>query len=246
MKAMVLAAGRGQRLRPLSDTCPKVLLPFRGRPLLEHVVILLARHGFTDIMVNLHHLAEQVRTTMGDGGRWGVRLSYSREGRLLGTAGAIRRVARWLDDGPFLVYYGDNLSNFDLTDLVAAHRAGGAIATVGLLWMDEPTTRGIVHVDAAGRVDRWIEKPQPQDVFPDYLVNAGTYLLQPEIVAHIPARAPSDFARDVFPALLARGIEVRGHRLRGELLSTDTLERYQYALRQVETGAFILPGATSV
>ncbi len=241
MKAVVLAAGRGERLRPLTDTCPKPLLPFAGRALLEHVIELLVRHGFGDIMINLHHLADRVRAALGDGSRWGIRIGYSHEQQLLGTAGAVRRVASWLGGEPFLVYYGDNLTNFDLSDLVRAHREGGAIATVGLLWMDEPTTRGIVHLDAAGRIDRWLEKPLPEAVFADYLVNSGTYMLEPEIVAHIPANGASDFARDVFPCLLARGIALRGHRMRGDLLSTDTPERYAHAIRQVETGAFRLP-----
>jgi mannose-1-phosphate guanylyltransferase len=241
VKAVILAAGRGTRLRPLTDTCPKPLVPIGGHPLLAYVVSLLARHGFDNLMINLHHLPDRIRASMGDGSRWGVRIDYSLERQLLGTAGAVRRVADWIGAEPFLVYYGDNLTNFDLTDLLNAHRAGGALATIGLLWMDEPTTRGIVNVDATGRIDRWIEKPSPAQVFPDYLVNAGTYMLEPGIIARIPAYRASDFAVDVFPALMADGVPLCGHRMRGELLSTDTPERYAYARRQVESGAFIVP-----
>jgi len=242
MKAMVLAAGRGARLRPLSDACPKPLLPFGGQPLLAHVLVLLARHGFDDVMVNLHHLPEAIQAALGDGSRWGVRLAYSFEPQLLGTAGAVRAVAAWIGGQPLLVYYGDNLTNFDLTELVAAHRAGRCLATVGLLRMDEPTTRGIVGLDASGRLDRWLEKPGQAEVFADYLVNAGTYMLEPRILAPIPPRRPSDFAAEIFPALLAAGVPLRGHRMRGQLLSTDTPARYAAARRQVEAGAFTLPG----
>ncbi|MFA6109966.1 MAG: nucleotidyltransferase family protein [Candidatus Latescibacterota bacterium] len=237
---MVLAAGKGSRLRPLTDTCPKPMIPIGGRPLLEHVVRLLARHGFDELVVNLHHLPQPIQDHLGDGSRWGVRIRYSLEPELLGTAGAVRRVAAFFDE-PFLVYYGDNLANFDLTALWHTHRDSGAVATLGLLWMDEPTTRGIVGLDPHGRVDRLIEKPRPEEIFSDYLVNAGTYVLEPSVLDWIPASGACDFAREVFPRLLAAGMPLAGHRLQGELLSTDTLERYRQAEEAVANGAFALP-----
>ena len=204
--------------------------------------MLLASHGFRDIAINLYHLPHLIRQTMGDGSRWGVRFEYFPEPRLRGTAGAVRPMAPWLDGEPFLVYYGDNLTNFDLTDLWRAHRTSGALGTIGLLSMDDPTTRGIVRVDAEGRIRRWIEKPRSEEVFPGYLVNGGVYALQPEIISSIPDDRPTDFAQDIFPALLDRKVPLRGHRMRGDLLSTDTPERYAHALRQLESGAFALPG----
>ena len=115
MKAMILAAGRGTRLRPLTDTCPKPMIPIAGKPLLEYVIRLLARHGFDQLMINLYHLPQLVQDYFGDGSKWNVHIAYSLEEELLGTAGAVARVADFLDE-PFVLYYGDNLCNVDLTD----------------------------------------------------------------------------------------------------------------------------------
>ncbi len=240
MKAMILAAGRGQRLCPLTDTCPKPMIPIAGKPLLEYVVRLLARHGFDQLAINLSHLPHIIRDHFGDGRAFGVKITYSFEEQLLGTAGAVRRLAAFFDE-PFLVYYGDNLSNADLTDLWRAHHRRNALASMGLLWMDDPTNRGIVRVDTKGHIVGFIEKPQAHEVFDEYLVNGGTYVLDPAIIDHIPPRAPSDFSHDVFPALLAKGQTLYGHKLKGQLLSTDTPQRYADTQKQIAAGAFRLP-----
>ena len=240
MKAMILAAGRGTRLRPLTDTCPKPMIPIAGRPLLEHIVRLLAQHGFDQLVVNLHHLPEVIQDHFGDGSAWDVRITYSFEPELLGTAGAVRRVAEFFDER-FLVYYGDNLCNADLTDMWVTHGARGARVSLGLLWMDEPTSRGIIGLDSEDRVRRLIEKPRPDQVFDNYLVNGGVYVMEPEVLARIPATTPCDFSRDVLPGLIAAGCPVYGHRLRGQLLSTDTPERYRHAQEQVAANCFTLP-----
>lgn len=238
---MVLAAGHGTRLRPLTETCPKPMIPIADRPLLEHVIRLLARHGFDQLVVNLHHLPDKIRDHFGDGARWNVSITYSYESELLGTAGAVRRVADFFADAPFLVYYSDNLTNFDLTDLWQAHQREGEPASIGLLWMDQPTTRGIIGLDPRGRIDRLVEKPRPSEVFPDYLVNSGTYILDPTAIEQIPAGHACDFAMEVFPRMLAASVPIYGHRMRGQLLSTDTPERYDFACQQVASGAFTLP-----
>lgn len=240
MKAMILAAGRGTRLRPLTDTVPKPMIPFAGTPLLEHIINLLAQHGFSELFINLHHLPDVICNYFGDGTQWGVHITYSIERELLGTAGAVRALAHHFDE-PFLVYYGDNLTNFDLGDLHLAHAREGEIASIGLLWMDDPTTRGIIGLDARGRIDRFVEKPRMDQVFDDYLINAGTYVLNPDIIDYIPTEQPSDFSHDIFPALRRAGVPLYGHRMRGQLLSTDTSDRYQHACQCVASGAFSLP-----
>ena len=236
---MVLAAGRGTRLRPLTDAIPKAMVPFAGKPLLEYVVRLLARHGFDDLVINLHHLPQVIADYFGDGRAWGVSIAYSLEDDLRGTAGAARQVADFFD-GPFLLYYGDNLTNFDLGDLWQNHQREGEIASIGLVRLDDPTTRGIVGLNARGRIDRFVEKPRPDQVFDNYWVNAGIYALQPEILDRIPPDAPCDFSA-VFADLLATGRSLLGHPLRGQLLSTDTPERYGRACQRVDSGAFALP-----
>ncbi|MEE3259891.1 MAG: nucleotidyltransferase family protein [Candidatus Latescibacterota bacterium] len=237
---MVLAAGRGTRLRPLTDSTPKPMIPFAGKPLLEYIVRLLAQHGFDEMVINLYHLPEVIQDYFGDGGDWSVSITYSLEKDLLGTAGAVRKVADFFD-GPFLVYYGDNLTNFDLGEFWQAHRRGGEIASIGLLWMDDPTSRGIIGLDARNRIERFVEKPKPEQVFDDYQINAGTYVMEPEILERIPPGSNCDFSRDIFGDLLAEGRPLLGHRMRGQLLSTDTPERYQYACECVDSGSFILP-----
>ncbi len=236
---MILAAGRGTRLRPLTDATPKAMVPFADKPLLEHTVRLLAQHGFDDLIINLHHLPQVITDHFGDGRAWGVSITYSLEDELLGTAGAVRKVADCFD-GPFLVYYGDNLTNFDLDDLWQTHRRKGEIASIGLLWMDDPTTRGIIGINQHHRIERFIEKPQADQVFDNYWVNAGIYALQPEIFDYIPTHFPCDFS-EIFADLLAANRPLRGHPMRGQLLSTDTPERYRHACQCVDLGAFVLP-----
>ena len=241
MKAMVLAAGRGSRLRPLTDRIPKPMIPIGGRPLLEHVVALLRRHGFDDLVVNLSHLPDVIRDHFGDGAGFGVSIRYSVEAELLGTAGALRPVADHFAGADFLVYYADNLCNADLGALWTEHGASGADATVGLLRMPDAAGRGIVGMDAAGRIDRWLEKPAPDQVFADFWINGGIYALRPAVLDAIPATGAPDFAHDVFPALMAAGAHLHGHCLQGGLLSTDTPDRYSATRHAVETGAFSLP-----
>ncbi|MFH1566990.1 MAG: nucleotidyltransferase family protein [Gemmatimonadota bacterium] len=237
---MVLAAGRGSRLRPLTDTVPKPLVPVAGRPLLEYGLRLLARHGFDQVMVNLHHLPDHIPGHFGDGGDRGLRLSYSREPELLGTAGAVRRQAGFFDE-PFLVYYADNLCNVDLGALWRDHLATGALVTIGALWMGDPTRSGILEVGSDGRVRRLLEKPGPEEVFAGYLVNGGIYAMDPAVLETIPGDLAPDFARHVFPALIAQDAPVFGHRLRGQLLSTDTPDLYAATCARVDRGDFALP-----
>lgn len=210
--AMILAAGRGTRLHPLTETVPKCLAPIGGRPLLEHTVAWLARFGVTDLVVNLHHLPEAVAAHFGDGSRWGTRIVYSPEPELLGTAGALRRAADLLPrHEPFFVWFGDNLSRCRLDRLWAAHRAGGGLATMALYERADPTRSGIVGLDG-DRIVRFLEKPRPEQVF-SHWVNAGILVLEPAVLNAIPATGPADLGRDVFPALLTAGATLTGYRL---------------------------------
>lgn len=240
MKAMVLAAGRGSRLRPLTDHCPKPMIPLGGKALLEHVITLLARYGFDQLAVNLHHLPEMIRAHFGDGSAWKVRLTYSLETELLGTAGAVRQLAGFFDQ-PFLVYYGDNLSNVDLGEFWEAHARQGEMASMGLHYQDDPCCSGIVRLDQRSRIVQFIEKPRPDQVFPGYQINCGIYALEPRIFDWIPAQGACDFGADVFPRLLAAGQPIYGHPLRGQLLASDTPERYAAAQAQIASGRFVLP-----
>jgi len=222
--AAVLCAGLGTRLRPLTDTCPKPMVPVAGVPVLERTVRHLAAHGFTDVCVNLHHLPHVVRAHFGDGSALGVRLHFSDEPELLGTAGALNAFREHLS-GPFLVWYGDVLSAFDVPAMLRAHAAAGALVTVGLYRVDNPTQCGLVDLDRAGRITRFVEKPPV--AFTD-LANAGVYACAPRTLDFIPSSGFSDFGKDVFPAMLAAGAVLHGHAIGEPLIdigSPDKLAR---------------------
>ncbi|HKV43316.1 MAG TPA: nucleotidyltransferase family protein [bacterium] len=210
-RAMILAAGWGTRLRPLTDTTPKCMVRIGGRPLLEYTLRWIRQFGVTEIVVNLHHLPRAVTSYFGDGTAWGLRIRYSVEERPLGTAGGVKRMSRFFG-APFFVWYGDNLSTCLLDRLWASHRAKGGIGTIALYHRRDAVHSGIVGLDRDNRVRRFLEKPKPQEVFTHW-VNAGIFVLEPEIVKMIPSRRCLDFGRDVFPDLLARNARLYGYRM---------------------------------
>ena len=208
---MILAAGQGTRLRPLTDHIPKCMMPVGGKPVLEHTIQWLRQYEITDLIINLCHLPDVVMSHFGDGSRWGVKITYSVEEELLGTAGGVKNVA-WFFDGPFFLWYGDNLSTCRLDRLWEFHRVKGGIATIALHHRDDPTQSGIVGLDENDRIVRFQEKPQPDQVFSRW-VSAGIFVLEPIVLEAIPANGAPDFGRDVFPALLARGAALYGYRM---------------------------------
>ena len=213
-KAMILAAGRGTRLRPLTERIPKCMVPIGGKPLLEHTIVWLWKYGVTDLIINLHDLPRMVRDYFGDGQKWGVKITYSVEEEALGTAGGVKNVA-WFLDGPFFVWYGDNLSTCRLDRLWQFHRAKGGIATIALHYREDPTASGIVGLDEGDRITRFLEKPRPDQVF-SHWVSAGIFVLEPQMLEAIPSEDAPDFGRDVFPALLVAGESLYGYRMSEE------------------------------
>ncbi len=223
-KAMILAAGQGTRLRPLTERIPKCMVPLGEKPLLEYTIEWLREYGVVDIIINLCHLPEAVMDYFGDGRKWGVQMTYSVEKRPLGTAGGVKNVS-WFFDGSLLVWYGDNLSTCRLGSLWEFHRAKDGIATIAVHYREEATASGIVGLDEDDRITRFLEKPRPDQVF-SHWVSAGIFVLEPQVLDAIPAEGAPDFGRDVFPALLARGQPLYGYRMsEGEgLWWIDTLE----------------------
>jgi NDP-sugar pyrophosphorylase family protein len=214
MKAMILAAGRGTRLAPLTDLLPKSMMPIGGKPVLEHTLIWLRCHGVGEVIINLCHQPLVIPAYFGDGSRWGMRITYSLENELLGTAGGVKHAA-WFFDAPFLVIYGDNLSTCDFSQLARKHQERGAMATMALHWRKDPSSSGVAELDAEDRIVRFVEKPQPEEVFSNW-VNAGIYVLSPEILELVPAGQPCDFGREIFPRMLAEGRALRGYRMQGD------------------------------
>ncbi len=231
-KALILAAGLGTRLRPLTDAMPKPMVPIGGRPLLEHLVRLCAASGVTDIAMNLHYLPHVVMDHFGDGRRFGVDLLYGLEPELLGTAGAVNNFREFFD-APFFVLYGDVYLDVALAGFGAAHEASGAAATVGLYKVDNPTECGLVDRDASGRITRFVEKPPV--AFTD-LANAGVYAMSPTVLEYIPDKGFCDFGHDVFPAMLAAGEALYGQVLDGYVMDIGSPQKYDQAKRHVASG----------
>ncbi|MFZ0172497.1 MAG: sugar phosphate nucleotidyltransferase [Acidimicrobiales bacterium] len=200
MKAVIMAGGEGTRLRPLTANQPKPMLPMANRPMAEHVVNLLRRHGFEDIVVTVAFLANHVRTYFGDGSEFGVRMVYATEETPLGTAGSVLNARDELDER-FLVISGDVLTDIDLTELVAFHDKQASVVTLELKAMENPLEFGIVITGGDGRVERFLEKPSWGDVFSD-TINTGIYVLEPEVLEWIPQGRQVDFSAEVFPTML--------------------------------------------
>ncbi|MBM4457725.1 MAG: NDP-sugar synthase [Chloroflexi bacterium] len=237
-KALILAAGEGTRLRPLTLDRPKPMAPIAGRPLLEHIVEWLRSYGVQEIAVNLHYRPEAITSHFGDGAAYGVRVTYSYEDPILGTAGAVRKLADFLDGGPFLVVYGDVLTDLDLRRLLMFHheqavRDPAIGATVSLYHVPNPTEVGLVGADGDGRITRFLEKPRPEEVFTD-LANTGILVVEPHVIERIPPHVCYDFGRDLFPRLLADGVPLYGWvvPVGTYLLDIGTPEKYAQAQRE--------------
>ena len=235
MKAVILAGGEGTRLRPLTSNQPKPMMPLANRPMMEHIVHLLSRHGFDDIVVTVAYLANHIRNHFGDGSDFGVRLRYATEESPLGTAGSVRNASSELDD-TFLVISGDVLTDIDLTSLVKAHRDSDALASIALKRVDNPLEFGIVITRSDGSIERFLEKPTWGQVFSD-TINTGIYVCESRIFDLIPPDEVVDFSGDVFPAALDRGDKVHGHVADGYWEDVGTLEAYFQAHTDVLDGA---------
>jgi NDP-sugar pyrophosphorylase family protein len=234
MKAFILAAGLGTRLRALGLDVPKVMVPVGGKPLLQHHIELLSRQGIREFIVNLHYLPEKITDYFGDGSRFGVRITYSRETELLGTAGAVKKMERELRDGPFVLFYGDNLVRCDFAPLLALHRDRQALATIALWESPEPWTGGVVETELDGRVRRFLEKPDRKEVSTN-LINAGIYVLEPAVLDEIPVAQFYDFGRDLFPKLLAQRKPLYAMKPDAYIQDVGTPERLAKAQRDYES-----------
>jgi mannose-1-phosphate guanylyltransferase/phosphomannomutase len=235
VKAVILAGGEGTRLRPLTSNTPKPMMPLANKPMMEHIVNLLALHGFDEVVVTVAFLANQIRDYFGDGSDFGVTMRYATEDSPLGTAGSVRNAADELDD-TFLVISGDVLTDIDLTAFVKAHRDAGASASIALKHVENPLEFGIVITNPDGSIERFLEKPTWGEVFSD-TINTGIYVLEPVVFEFIPDGEVVDFSGDVFPALLHEGHTLHGHVADGYWEDVGTLEAYSRAHTDVLDGA---------
>ncbi len=247
MRAMVLAAGLGTRLRPITYDMPKPMVPVLNRPVMEHILRLLARHGFTETIANLHWFPELIEGHFGEGSRLGVELSYSREEQLLGTSGGVRNAAGFLGDS-FLVISGDALTDIDLTAMREFHESHDGIATLATKRVADTSQFGVAITGSDGRIQGFQEKPAPAEALSD-LANCGIYMFRSEIFDFFPAPGTSkaagegdpegfaDWAMDVFPALLEGDVHFYSHEIEAYWNDIGNLEELRAGTLDALSGA---------
>jgi mannose-1-phosphate guanylyltransferase/phosphomannomutase len=234
MKAVIMAGGEGTRLRPLTSNAPKPMMPIVNQPMMEHIVNLLKKHGFDEIVVTVAFLANHIRTYFGDGSELGVRMVYATEETPLGTAGSVRNAMDVLTER-FLVISGDVVTDIDLASIVRFHDERDALATIGLTPVENPLEFGIVITREDGSIERFLEKPTWGQVFSD-TINTGIFVLEPEIFDYIEPDRQVDFSGEVFPAVLADGKPLYGAVAEGYWEDVGTLEAYVRAHKDVLDG----------
>jgi mannose-1-phosphate guanylyltransferase len=243
MRAMVLAAGLGTRLRPLTNEITKPMVPVLDRPVMAHILDLLDRHGFRETIANLHYFPESIERYFGE------RIAYRFEPELLGTAGGVRGCAEFFGDESFLVISGDALTDIDLSAFAARHHESGGVATLAVKKVSNTREYGVVLHDRDGRITGFQEKPSPEEALSD-LGNCGIYIFKPEIFDYFPERPFVDWAQDVFPALLGGDVPFHIHEVReywndiGSLaeLRQGTFDALRGELRLQIEGREVSPG----
>jgi mannose-1-phosphate guanylyltransferase/phosphomannomutase len=234
VKAVIMAGGEGTRLRPQTSNLPKPMLPLVGRPMMEHIVSLLRRHGITDIVVTVAFLPNAIRSYFGNGSELGVRMVYATEETPLGTAGSVRNARDELTER-FLVISGDVLTDINLTSMIEFHEKNGALATLALCAVENPLEFGIVITREDGSIERFLEKPGWGQVFSD-TINTGIYVLEPEIFDVIPEGRAVDFSSEVFPTVLEAGAPIFGYVADGYWEDVGTTAAYLKAHEDILNG----------
>ncbi|MBX3051521.1 MAG: nucleotidyltransferase family protein [Caldilineaceae bacterium] len=235
VKAIVMAGGFGNRLRPLTLSSPKPMLPLIGKPVLAHILDLLKRHQFSDVIITTHYLPEQIQDYFGDGRHMDMTLHYCVEESPLGTAGSVKNVQSYLDDEPFLVISGDIVTDIDLSRVVQFHRESSALATLTLTQVADPTQYGVVLTDQAGRIQQYLEKPSRQQAVSDF-VNTGIYVLEPELLDDMKPNTVYDFSYDIFPRMLEQNDALFAYQAEGYWRDMGTMQSYQQSIADVCAG----------
>lgn len=235
MRAVVMAGGEGSRLRPLTSNQPKPMVSLCGKPCMEYILELLSAHDIRDVVATLMFMPKVIRDYFSDGSSLRMNIDYSVEIEPAGTAGSVKLAADLLAGETFVVISGDALTDFDLTDLIAFHRRRGAMATIALKRVENPLEFGIVVTGEDGRIERFLEKPTWGQVFSD-TANTGIYVLEPEVLEHIPSGTSYDFSRDLFPRLFEMGAPLYGYVGEGYWQDIGSLPQYLAANRDILDG----------
>ena len=222
--AVILVGGEGTRLRPLTNGIPKSMVPVLNEPFLEHTIAYLKEYGVNKVILTLSYLPDVIREYFGDGNDWDTRLIYAIENNPLGTAGAVKNTGQHLKE-TFIVLNGDIFTDLDITDMLTFHRQKKSKVTIALTRVDNPCDFGVVETDGENRVERFIEKPSPEQVTSNW-INAGIYIIEPEVLEYVPENAHYMFERGLFPRLLDMKEPLYGYRFDGYWLDMGTPEKY--------------------
>ena len=232
MKAVLLAAGKGERLGEVTQRVPKPMLAVLGKPVIVHNIEMCRRFGITDIYINLHHLPEVITGYLGDGKRFGVSITYSREETILGTAGGVKCLAEHLLGDRFFVIYADNYYNYDLGMIHERHCKEGAQMSIALFELEDVSQSGVAFLDEGGWIQKFVEKPGDATIA-GHWVNAGIYLMEPELLDLIPAGF-SDFGQEIIPRYIADGHKVLGVKMPAPVVAMDTPALLEEVERQAQ------------
>ncbi|NLC90566.1 MAG: NDP-sugar synthase [Methanocorpusculum parvum] len=214
MKACIMCGGEGTRLRPLTFERPKPCIPIANKPSIVHLVTHLANLGFTDIVLTIGYMGDDIQKALGDGSLYGANITYVPEEIKLGTAGSVKNAQKYLEDAPFLVVGGDHMTDLNLLEFYRDHMNSPAITSIGLISIEDPREFGIAEIAASLRIRRFREKPAPGEIFSN-LASTGIYVCDPEIFGFIPENTKFDFAKDLFPLLMEKGYQLNGWLARG-------------------------------
>ncbi len=235
MKAMILAAGVGSRLDPLTRKVPKPMVPIVNKPVMEHIVGNLAKCGFRDVMVNVHYLGDQIMDYFGDGSKWDIHIHYSVEDQLWGDAGSVKRCEDFFDEQTFLVVGGDDLTDIDFGRLVRHHQEKKALATIALSLVEEPSEYGIALLNDKGRITRFLEKPKGEVIFSNS-ANTGIYVFDKSVLELIPKGTKYGLGANLLPLLLEQKSRFYGFLTSGYWKDVGSLREYHQAHHDALSG----------
>jgi len=241
MRAMILAAGFGTRLRPLTDRTPKPLVPVAGFPMIAYPLTLLRAAGIKEVVINLHHLGEQIREALGDGSRYGVSIEYSVEDPILDTGGAIRKARSFLDRGTFVVLNSDMICDLDLSEAIAHHRRHGALATMVLRPDPEAARYGVIEIDAETRIRRFLGRPEHVEGPLTPLMFSGIHVFEPAVFDYM-AEGHFSITRQTYPAMLEKNSPLYGYVFRGYWRVVDTHDGLAAGREEIEGGGVLASG----
>lgn len=240
MKAMVLAAGVGSRLDPLTTVLPKPLVPVANSPVMEHILRLLSVHGFTDVIANLHYMPQAIQNYFGDGSRLGIKLQFRHEEELSGDAGGVRACKDFFGKETFIVMMGDLVTDANLSKIIQEHKQSKALATIGIKQVDDVEQFGVVVQDANGFITGFQEKPKKEEAKSDK-ASCGIYILEPKVFEYMPETGSYGFGKGLFPKLVEMGLPVFGSEIKSYWSDVGTLKQYRETNFDVINGRINVP-----